>query len=373
MGKNKKNKTKNRFKLFLGIYAGAMGVVIVIVCVILWHGLKGYQSSYDKAQKAANPDICAEDFISNLDYNRLLEYINTFDLNVEKRTGYKQQHARYFAELIKNHSVSYGISDKYKDNIPVYDIYCGDIRIAVISLGSAGNNDSFGFHKWKLKNMAFDTDDIEYTDYLVEVPKGAAVECDGVALTQEDMTGRVTGNDAVDQKAQSLGGVLKTGEEYIIKHCPGRPQLKVSDTAGNQLEAVDSSDNVYDYIARTDEGFIELVEQRVLDTCNTYIYNVYNKKSFADVSQYLMQGSDAYAVVADIQPSLVWAWKPDTVDIIEESVSDYTMYSDTLFSCRFSGKIHKADSSQSSDEDISYHLLFEKNGEQWYLTYFVIK
>lgn len=46
--------------------------------------------------------------------------------------------------------------------MPVYDVYAGDTRIAVLSLKADGKSDSFGFHDWKIRDMAFDTNEIDY-------------------------------------------------------------------------------------------------------------------------------------------------------------------------------------------------------------------
>ena len=157
---------------------------------------------------------------------------------------------------------------------------------------------------------------------------------------------------------------------YIFK-----PELTVTDADGAVLEPAVNGEGLYDYTARLDEEFRAGVEQRVFDTVNAYIYNIYNKKTFAEAAAYLEYGSDAYAVVADVQVSIIWGWTPDTVDILEQSVSDCVQYGDSLFACSYYGKIYKYEEGamESGEETFNYRMLFHKIDGQWYLNYFVLR
>ena len=111
----------------------------------------------------------------------------------------------------------------------------------------------------------------------------------------------------------------------------------------------------------------------MLDTCHAYISNIYYKLSFYQLSKYLVANSDAYVIIQAVQSSIAWGWHPDVVEILEESVSNYTEYSDTLFSCDYYAKIYKADADEEYEEIFNYQLLFEKVNGEYYLTYFNLK
>lgn len=111
----------------------------------------------------------------------------------------------------------------------------------------------------------------------------------------------------------------------------------------------------------------------MLDTCHAYISNIYYKLTFYQLSKYLVANSDAYVIIQDVQSSIAWGWHPDVVEILEESVSNYTEYSDTLFSCDYYAKIYKADADEEYEEIFNYQLLFEKVDGEYYLTYFNLK
>lgn len=377
--KNKKKKKKSAgsrsFGVFIKVYALILAVGIIIVCAVLWNSLKKYQGRYDAAEAKGNPDLYAAEFVKGLDENSLLEYIHTYGLNGEGSFDYEGRHARYFAGLVKASPARYERSEKFKKALPVYDIYSGNTRVAVISLKPEGKNDEFGFHKWQLKQMAFDTDIIDYCDVTVKVPGGAIVIYEGIALGAENLCPKEDIKDPVLDKALLLGGTADSGDIYKLEGIIGEPEFTVTDAGGNVLEPSVSEGGLYDYTARLNEAFRMEIEQRVFDTVDAYIYNIYNKKSFAEAAAYLEPGSDAYAVVADVQASIIWGWTPDTVDILEQRVSDCVRYGDDLFACSYYGKIYKYEEGamESGEETFNYRMLFHRIDGQWYLNYFVLR
>lgn len=375
--KNRKKKSKGSrsFGIFLKLYAGILAAVIIVVCAVLWSSLKKYQERYDRAEAQGNPDLYVSEFVKGLDGDAFLSYIHTYGLNGEGSLDYEGRHARYFAGLVKNSPARYERSEKFKKALPVYDIYSGNTRVAVISLKPEGKNDEFGYHKWQLKEMAFDTEIIDYHDITVRVPSGASVIYDGMLLGAENLCGKEESDDPVLEKALALGGAASQDDIYKIEDVIGEPELTVTDAGGAALEPEINGDGLYDYTARLNEEFRAGVEQRVFDTVNAYIYNIYNKKTFAEAAAYLEYGSDAYAVVADVQASIIWGWTPDTVDILEQSVSDCVRYGDNLFACSYYGKIYKYEEGamESGEETFNYRMLFHKIDGQWYLNYFVLR
>lgn len=373
--KKKKSAGSKNFRIFLRVYVGLLAVAIIVVCVILWKGLKGYQARHDEAEAGGNPDIYAAEFVRTLDYDVLLNYIRTYGLNESGGYDYEERHADYFAGLVEKIPATFERSDKFKSVLPVYDIYSGDTRIAVISLKPEGKNDEFGFHKWQLKEMAFDTDIIDYLDITISVPGGAQVVYNGNLLGADDIIPTHSVKDPVEDKARELGGTAVKEEVYKVTDVIGEPELAVTDADGNSLEAVITADGLYDYTLKIDEEFAAGVEQRVFDTVDAYIYNIYNHKSFAEAAAYLEYGSDAYAVVADVQASIAWGWTPDTVDILEQSISDCVRYGENLFACSYYGKIYKYQEGamESGEETFNYRMLFHMIDGQWYLNYFVLR
>ena len=91
----------------------------------------------------------------------------------------------------------------------------------------------------------------------------------------------------------------------------------------------------------------EDIEKRVFDTIDSYILTIYNHKSFDETATYIEYDSDAYRLIKDVLASVIWGWTPDTVDILEQNVTDYVAYGDNLFSCSYYGKIYKYEEGKS--------------------------
>ena len=373
--KNKKEVSigQKRFRLGLKIYAGVLAFAILVVCIIVWNKLSKYQDRYDKAKAEGNPDIYAEEFIQGLSYDSLLDYIKEYGLNVKGEFDYEAEHAEYFFEMIKKNEASFVRSEKFKSALPVYDIMSGDTRVAVISLKSFGKSDDFGFHKWQLKEIAFDTEVIEYNDVKIIVPGGAKVTYDGNELSEENKITSSVKKDPVKDYAISLGATDYVTESYLVKNNIGTADIKVTDVNGNVINAV-ADGNVYDYTLESNKTFLEEVTPRVYDTMNAYISNMYNHRTFSEVAAFLEYGSNAYAVVQDVQATIYWGWTPDTVDILSQNIKDCVQYGDRYFACTYEGKIYKFEEGamESGEEEFNYRLLFHKIDGKWFLNYFVL-
>lgn len=359
---------KGSFRFFIKIYAAILAVVIVIVCVLVWNGLSKYQNSYDTAKEKGQPSLFAEELIENWNYQTVLEYLNEYGIeNVSEYNTYEQI-ASYLAG--SNGNITYKESEKTSSAIPVYDIYFNDTRIAVVSIKTDGKNDSHGFHGWKVKEIAFDTDSIKTTNYFIQTDSGCTVTVNGILLEEENAK-KSEYTDAVSAKAAQILGYTKGRVLYDLGKCIVVPDIKVLSADGT-AKNVSIKDGILNYSDEVSEEFIEATDARVQEICNAYIMNIYSKLEFSKMTEYVENGSEAYHLIEDVQLSIAWGWKPDIVEILEERISDYILYSDTLFSCKYYAKIYKADEDESGEETFSYNMLFKKIGDKWYLNYFVI-
>lgn len=216
-GKKKKiSAGKRKFRRFLRIYASILGIATIVVCIIVWGRLKNYQESYDNSKSKHSPDKFMNEFVDNLDYEKILGYVKNYGINVETGINPKENHAAYFAACVAADGAKYDKNDKYTSVMPVYDVYAGDTRIAVLSLKADGKSDSFGFHDWKIRDMAFDTNEIDYKTTTVTVNEGMVLKYNGQAVGDEYKIDS-TDNDAIRAKARALGASVPAVETYVIK------------------------------------------------------------------------------------------------------------------------------------------------------------
>lgn len=364
-------KKKLKFKHILCIYAGVLAIATIVICCIVWSGLKKYQNSYDKAEASGNPELFMSNFIENWNKETVSAYIEEYGLqNVSKYTT-NEQACEYFMSFPGK--ISYTETEKSNNIRPIYDIYAGDRRIAAISLKTAGNNDEFGFHDWILNEIVFDTNSLECNDYEVIVPAGSTVVAGNITLTKEDITGVIKSDSPVALKAESFGAVLVQNEVYKIDNAEFEPVLTVTYPDGSVAQNVEPVDDVFDYSYKADTSFVDEMTTFVYDVCEAYTMNIYCKLSFAEVCKYIEYNSDAYKIVQEVQSAIIWGWQPDVVEITEKNAFDFVIYNDNLFSCKYYGKVYRADEEEVREETVNYDMLFRKTGDGWKLTYFVIE
>lgn len=367
----KKNKKPSKFKWILLIYTTVLAVIIMVVALFVWDGLEKYQNSYDKSKESGDPLLFADELVDEWNYENVLSYVEKYGVVNVDENNTSEQIAKFFTNF--ESKVTYKENAKYTDVMPVYDIHGDGKRIAVVSFKPEGNNDEFGFHKWQIRDLAFDTDSADVVKYSLTVPYDCSICINDKFISQEAAVKKETPNAGVAAAAEQLSGVRVEYITYDLGNCLVKPDIKVTDAAGNPVPESSDKDNNIMYLDVVSDEFKSVAEKRVTDTCHAYIQNIYSKLSFWQMSRYLVAGSQAYAIVQDVQASIAWGWHPDVVEVLEESVSDYIQYSDTLFSCKYYGKIYKADEKESYEEVFNYTMLFQKIGEEWFLTYFVLE
>ncbi len=363
----------NRFKIFLIAYSAVVVLAIGVVCIILWNKLDGYQKDYDAAKAAGNPDICAESLVRELDYTALLRYIKEYGINTVGPFDCDEQHAAYFSKLINLTTPRYERSEQFTDRTPIYDIYCGDERIAVVSLKSSGKNDEFGYHLWQIKDMAFDTDIIEYSNLSITVPAGSTVTYNGMALGEENRVAEEEYPDAAVSYAVNAGGEKYMLERYEVKNVLGEPVVTAADELGSELFC-EENNGEYDFVSDRYNEFLDGVKDRVYEVVDAYIMNIYRKKTFWEIAGYLEKNSDAYKVIYDVQASIAWSWKPDTVDVLEQNLTDCVYYNENLFTCSYYGRIYKfkEGAEENGEEEFKYRMMFKRINGQWVLSFFML-
>lgn len=359
---------KLTFGKFLLIYVSVFVLIIFAIAVVVWNKLEDYQSNYNKSKDAGDPVLFIEELVDGWKFSNVEDYIAEY--GAENLSKYNSIDVLAEVFTAEGTDITYKKNDKYTEVMPVYDIYSDVTRLAVVSLKPEGANDEFGFHKWQIRDLVFDTNTLETTNYIVKVAKDSEVTVNGMKLELSEAKKIYSDSDVLSTWVSDKYGFVREFAEYELGACVSIPNIEVQDINGNPITEYTCNDNVITYNCAAGAEFTETVEPRVLEITHSYISNIYYKLSFYQMSKYLVDNSDAYAVIKDVQSSIVWGWHPDVVEIIEESVYDYVRYSDTLFSCKYYAKIYKADEDEEYQEVFNYHLLFEQVNGQYFLTYF---
>ena len=109
-------------------------------------------------------------------------------------------------------------------------------------------------------------------------------------------------------------------------------------------------------------------EQLALDAVETYALYMLKKAGAGDLAQYFLKGSDAYRAITDTERGFVQ--EAQSFEFVEESVTEYTVYTDNLFSARVSVTLNEYRSSGTVKESpISQTLFFEKQSSGKWMCY----
>lgn len=383
-GTKKSGKSSSSFRIFLGSYAGLWLVLTLILCVILWKNLAKYQSSYDTAKAAGDPELAIQECIDRFTAQNIGSVIDEVQPEILSRFETLEQYKEYYKAYLEHKTIGYVKDDKlYNDARPVYDVYAYDdaasdseegVLIAIVSFKAAGEKDSFGFNEWEVKDIAVSENLYEYHDIYVKVMDDMDVYINGIkADEREYITGGVIDN-AMSDMAYELTGVSFNYKVYYAGSMVMEPELTVLDALGNDVSSdyVEEENDLRNYECTASPEFIESVQDRVQNFCETYVYHIYRKASVDSVAAMMESGSEAARLLYNAQSTLAWAWVPDEVEILDESYDEFMYYNDDYFSCRSTINIRKSDDKTTEDEEFVCQWLFKKVNGEWLVTYFVL-
>ena len=382
--KRRNKKKSSSFKIFLGAYAGLWLVLTVILCAILWKNLAGYQRDYDAAKAAGEPELAMQENMYLFTAQNIGELVESEQPEILSRFETIEQYKDFYTDFLAGRTVGYEKDeDLYNDARPVYDVYAYDAAdtgsesgelLAIVSFKAAGEKDSFGFNKWEIKDIAISENLYEYHDVYVKVMDDMDVYINGIkADEREYITGGVIDN-AITDMAYELTGVSFNYKVYYAGEMVAEPQLQVMDAAGNDVTAdyVQEDNDLRSYETTASADFIDSVQDRVKNFCETYVYHIYRKASVDSVASMMEGGSEAARLLYNAQSTLAWAWVPDTVEILDENYDEFMYYNENYFSCRSTINIRKSDASTTEDEEFVCQWLFKKVNGEWLVTYFVL-
>ncbi len=386
----KTKKTSSSFRLFLGMYAGLWMVLTLILCIILWKNLAKYQNDYDAAKAAGEPELAMQESMDMFLPENIGNLIDELQPEILSRFETIEQYKDFYENFLEDRTVSY-VKDEglYNDARPVYDVYASprtaggsdaasaahdDVLLAIVSFKAAGEKDSFGFNKWEIKDVAISENIYDYHDVYVKVMDDMEVYINGIkADEREYITGGVIDN-AVSDKAYELTGVSFNYKIYYAGNMVEEPDVKVLDASGNDVtdRYIEEENDLKNYESTASAEFIDGVQDRVRNFCETYVYHIYRKASVGTVAAMMESGSEAEKLLYNAQSTLAWAWVPDTVEILDESYDEFMYYNDDYFSCRSAINIRKSDDKTTEDEEFVCQWLFKRVNGEWLVTYFVL-
>ncbi len=371
------SKIKNikEWSLFAKIVTGYMvvlAVAIIAICVWEWNALADYEADNQAAKKNSNPEVFFEQYIEDF---TLEKYKALIGKSLEESGN-----IFYTTEMLINHiSESYNAgkitgkkNEKWTETRPAYDIYAGEDKLLTLTLG-VKSKDDFGYNVWKEGQIQLADQLVFDQEVSLIVDSTMVVTINGVQVTTDYIENHVN-TDAVNARMEELMGSAYTFDCYEIKNLLADYELKVTDSAGNELDYTEI-DGIRDYTKAVADGDKDSVVTRVVDTMEAYAKIINKVINRSNMTKYFHPDGPLYEVFGSEQfkESMYWNFAANSIEFVREDVTNIRMVSDEIMICDINFEANKTyDRKYNVNENLLHEVfcgeaIFVQKDGQWYL------
>lgn len=363
-------KRRFTFGKFLWIYAGLWIVLTLVVSVKLWDVFAGYQSDYEVAAAAANPDLVMNEELVRFDEAHILEFAQE---QMAKVGSYekKERIEEYVTSLVKGKELSYQRAESFTDRKPKYDIYADDVLIGAVRMKQKPESDNFGFHMCVVDEVEAYIEEIPLQEVCIQVLAEDTVLVNGKEVSQEYVTERQLRDSMVAKKATELTNVSYETVTYVVDGLMQIPEVGLVEESRTRVLEVNEN-GIYEAISLADEVFVEQMQEYVLEAGEAYILNTNQMLAFGQVTPYFKAGSKAYQTVKSVQSGLTWAGKPDELEILDAQIKELVQYSENVFTVKTYYEIHRLYRDVAYDESMTFEWLYVEDDGKWVIEDFTL-
>lgn len=329
MGKNGQNKKKSRFWMGYGIYMGILVILLVILLANVWNIMKKYQ--------AAQPERKVEELIKKLEAGDL----SGTDIAANAKFEPDADNRAAFLDAVKGKELTYSVKSMSADKME-YNIKDGDEAVATAELTAANN-------RHMMMILAVSDWSVTKTEAVlksgqkavtIKVPKDYSVYVNGVMAGAEELTGEPEKMDGMEYVSE----YVDTPEfvTYQIKGLTKEPVVSVKDRDGNDAEVPPyTGSSVMEVSYRTSQipdDLKEYVIQAAKDYSNFFSRDLEGcSASTACIQKYFPADSYYIDLAEQYRTGDMWMYSGHQTPVFDNmEVNEYTVYSDSCFSCRVS-------------------------------------
>lgn len=355
----KKRKLK-AFSKFLIIYTTALAVVIAVVWIMLYSLMKDYEEG--------RPNVTMDKIIGQFTAENVENMLNESNVTFNEFEN-NQRVAEYLKERLGNDTVSYKKkAGEYSEDTPVYVVYANETAIAKVTLAANGKN-AHKFTKWKLGTISFDgyTDKNKKDTFTFTVPKNSVLQINGVTVSENYITEDDVAFDPCRHVSEYVTAPAQT--VYTVTGLIAQPEVAVTYN-GAALE-VTEQDGSYSAGYPTDEQMLAEHQDNIMSIAKDYGRYIINRGSLAKLNTNMIGYARDY--VSDIPA--IWAFlygMTYTYEFQNESITNFTKYSDDCFSCDIYYDLYVAWGNGDKTYNTSLTYTFVQTDGKWYVADFII-
>lgn len=302
---------------------------ILLFFVATFFGLKwlqGWLVDYEAAQPTVKCQEVFQELFGDPDWGALYDMSGAEDSLFEGKDAF----VSYMQEKVGSQDLTYMETSAGLSGDKKYVVQLGEEKIATFTL--VGEQEFItDIPDWQLGDVEL----FLTRDQSIRIVKmdGHVAYVNGVAL-DDSYTIQIASTSAEDYLPIGLTGVRMCTQE--VTGLMGTPEVLVVDENGNNMEvSFDPETNCY--TVRTEANTIseehkELALETVKTYCKWMIEEITNRGT---VAKYFDSSSDEYKDIVSMAGQL-WVQDHNGYKFMNDSVSDYAMYGDSIFSVRVS-------------------------------------
>ena len=334
---------------------------ILVFYIATYFGLRWFQgwlTQYELAQPTMKSQSVFASLFESGDWASLYDAAGFQDTLYESKDTF----VSYMQDLTAGEQLTFvetstGLSEDKK-----YLVNLGQERIASFTLVNQADSET-EIPNWQLGKVELLLDRGE--SVRVTVPNGCTPSINAVPLDDGSIV-KISSPKAVNYLPE--GTKMPGMTTYEVTGLLSAPQVTATDETGGAV-ALTYDETVKTYTASVSQQPMDSeLEQLALEAVETYALYMLKKAGAGDLSQYFLKGSDAYRAITDTERGFVQ--EAQSFEFVEESVTEYTVYTDNLFSARVSVTLNEYRSSGTVKESpISQTLFFEKQSSGKWMCY----
>lgn len=302
---------------------------ILLFFVASFFGLKwlqGWLADYEAAQPTVKCEQVFEELFADPDWAALYDMAGAEDSLFEGKDAY----VSYMEAKVGNSELTYLETSAGLSNDKKYVVQLGDEKLATFTL--TGEQEFItDIPDWQLGTVELFL--TRNNSVRIQKMDGHTAYVNGVAL-DDSYTIQIASTSAEDYLPIGLTGVRMCTQE--VTGLMAAPTVTVVDAEGNSKEVTyDEATNTY--VEMTEANTIsdehrQLALEAVKTYCKWMIEEITNRGT---VAKYFDSSSDVYKNIVSVAGQL-WMQDHNGYKFVNDNVTDYAMYGDSIFSVRVS-------------------------------------
>ncbi len=345
---------KTKFAKGLLIYCLILAGSMLALMILLGAYLVSFQKSLS--------DDAIKRFVGDLKSNTESTVEQYFNPTSPYET--KESLASSLKDIIEKDEITYSKNLKESSaEAPVYYAKVGEdliIKTVFENSGSVG----FGMTGWEISSVDIVENAIQQDALEICIPHGASLYINGIEAKEESLLGQFPPKDLESLYNQGFVSDSCFETKYEIAGLLAKPQIKVIDQAGNEVET-EEKDGIICPKYEAPREFCDAVRQRVLSVIEPYALFQANDLAFSGLSPYLLDGTEMKWRIGS--SDVKWFASHSSLNITEAEMKDVKLYDENTFSCNvtFTQVITKSGIEETNYSD--YTWVFVASGGEWYM------